>query len=396
MVARWKHIGESQRGTISRMLSHGSGLKEIAKALGMHPTALSREIRRNRSKTKPGDGECPKTRRFPFVCNGCPRRYERSCRFARYRYGPSGAQALADSRLRASRSGVDATHAEFAKVDEAVKEGVGAGRSIYAISRSEEVSGIASQSTLSAWIGKGLMTTKRIDLPRAVRFKKRSRKKYDYAKANAESKPGRSYVDLLRWRLRNPGAHGAQMDFLGAIASDRNEIFVLVFPEPHYAIGRMMPKAGSADVVAFFDQAESSLRPELFAKIFGFALTDNDPRFANAKGIEFSAETGERRTRLFYCDPYSSGQKGAVENMNGRLRRFFPKGKSIDGLAADLVANAFENVNSQPVKSLGGATPKSAFADVFGKEAEEAVSRSSSRDPGSRQPAISPGNVGTS
>lgn len=376
MVAHWKHIDESQRGTISRMLSHGNRLKEIAKALGMHPTALSREIRRNRSKTKQGEGECPKTRRFPFVCNGCPRRYDRSCRFARYRYDPAAAQALADSRLRASRSGVDATPEEFAKVDEAVKEGVGAGRSIYAISHSEEVSGIASQSTLYGWIGKGLMATKRIDLPRAVKFKKRSRKKYDYAKANAESKPGRSYVDLLRWRLENPGALGAQMDFLGAIASDRNEIFVLVFPdELHYAIGRMMPKAGSADVVAFFDQAESSLGTELFAKIFGFVLTDNDPRFANAKGIEFSEETGEQRTRLFYCDPYSSGQKGAVENMNGRLRRFFPKGKSIDGLTADLVANAFENVNSQPVKSLGGATPKSAFADVFGKEAEEAVSR---------------------
>lgn len=375
MVAHWKHIDESQRVTISRMLSNGNRLKEIAKALGMHPTALSREIRRNRSKTKPGEGGCPKTKRFPFVCNACPRRYERSCRFAHYRYDPTAAQALADSRLRASRSGVDATPEEFAKVDEAVKEGVGAGRSIYAISRSEEVSGIASQSTLYGWIEKGLMTTKRIDLPRAVKFKKRSRKKYDYAKANAESKPGRSYVDYLKWRLKNPGALGAQMDFLGAIASDRNEIFVLVFPELHYAIGRMMPKAGSADVVAFFNQAESSLGPGLFAKIFGFVLTDNDPRFANAKGIEFSAETGEQRTRLFYCDPYSSGQKGAVENMNGRLRRFFPKGKSIDGLTADLVANAFENVNSQPVKSLGGATPKSAFADVFGKEAEEAVSR---------------------
>lgn len=136
------------------MLSHGSRLKEIAEALGMHPTAISREIRRNRSKTKPGEGECPKTERFPFVCNACPRRYERSCGFARYRYDPSGAQALADSRLRASRSGVDATPGEFAKVDEAVKEGVGAGRSIYAISRSEEVSGIASHSTLYGWIGK--------------------------------------------------------------------------------------------------------------------------------------------------------------------------------------------------------------------------------------------------
>lgn len=59
MVAHWKHIDESQRETISRMLSHDNRLKEIAKALGMHPTALSREIRRNRSKAKPEDGECP-------------------------------------------------------------------------------------------------------------------------------------------------------------------------------------------------------------------------------------------------------------------------------------------------------------------------------------------------
>ena len=41
------------------MLSHGNRLKEIAKALGMHPTALSREIWRNRSKTKQGEEGCP-------------------------------------------------------------------------------------------------------------------------------------------------------------------------------------------------------------------------------------------------------------------------------------------------------------------------------------------------
>ena len=39
------------------MLSGGDRLKEIARNLGMHPTAISREIRRNRSKTKPGDGK---------------------------------------------------------------------------------------------------------------------------------------------------------------------------------------------------------------------------------------------------------------------------------------------------------------------------------------------------
>ena len=57
MVANRKHIEDSQRGAISRMLSHGNRLEEIAKTIGMHPTALSREIRRNRSKTKQGEGD---------------------------------------------------------------------------------------------------------------------------------------------------------------------------------------------------------------------------------------------------------------------------------------------------------------------------------------------------
>lgn len=57
LVAHWKHIDKSQMDAISRMLSHGDRLKEIARNLGMHPTALLREIRRNRAKTKPGDGD---------------------------------------------------------------------------------------------------------------------------------------------------------------------------------------------------------------------------------------------------------------------------------------------------------------------------------------------------
>ena len=37
--------------------SNRDRLKEITRNLGMHPTALSREIRRNLAKTKPGDGK---------------------------------------------------------------------------------------------------------------------------------------------------------------------------------------------------------------------------------------------------------------------------------------------------------------------------------------------------
>ena len=71
MVAHWKHIDKSQREAISRMLSGGDRLKEIARNLGMHPTALSMEIRRNRAKTKPGEGKSRHRLAYP----GLPRDY---------------------------------------------------------------------------------------------------------------------------------------------------------------------------------------------------------------------------------------------------------------------------------------------------------------------------------
>ena len=89
--------------------------------------------------------------------------------------------------------------------------------------------------------------------------------------------------------------------------------------------------------------------------------------------IEFSKDTGEKRTSIFFCDHCFSSQKGSVENVNGQLRRYFPKKASVDGLSGEYVAQAFTNVNSAPVKSLGGETPKKAFEAVFGAEAERAI-----------------------
>ena len=161
MLPHWKHLLLGQRKSIANMLAQGWRLKKIASVLGMDPTSISKEIKRNRTKVV-GGPDCPKNDRFPFVCDNCPLRYQKSkCRCARWRYVASDAQAKADRRLTQSRAGVDATEEEFAAVDEAVREGVAQGKSVYAISKSEPVAGIASQSTLYSWIASGKMATKR-------------------------------------------------------------------------------------------------------------------------------------------------------------------------------------------------------------------------------------------
>lgn len=112
-----------------------------------------------------------------------------------------------------------------------------------------------------------------------------------------------------------------------------------------------------------------------FKDVLPSILTDRDPCFSDIEGIEFSKETGERRTFLFFCDAFKSNQKASVENMNKQLRKYFPKGKSIDHLTQDDVDSVNAAIIGSPILSLDGHSPKEAFIAVFGQKAFDATFR---------------------
>ncbi|MEI8143410.1 MAG: IS30 family transposase [Candidatus Berkelbacteria bacterium] len=59
----------------------------------------------------------------------------------------------------------------------------------------------------------------------------------------------------------------------------------------------------------------------------------------------------------FFCDPYSSWQKGGVENGNKMIRRFIPKGCNIDNYSDQYISHIIGILNKKPRKSLGYKTP---------------------------------------
>ena len=59
----------------------------------------------------------------------------------------------------------------------------------------------------------------------------------------------------------------------------------------------------------------------------------------------------------FFCDPYSSWQKGSVENTIGRIRRFIPKGADISLYSDKEIADIEHWLNHTPRKCLGYKTP---------------------------------------
>ena len=58
----------------------------------------------------------------------------------------------------------------------------------------------------------------------------------------------------------------------------------------------------------------------------------------------------------FFCDAYSSWQKGGVENANKMLRRYFPKGTNFREVTQKQVDHAVFLINNKPRKILGYKT----------------------------------------
>ena len=83
------------------------------------------------------------------------------------------------------------------------------------------------------------------------------------------------------------------------------------------------------------------------------------------RGLEFLAWrdlTKATGMDVWFCDPQAPHQKGAVENANGRIRRWLPSETPIASLAENALAKLCDRINGTPRKCLGYATPAEAFA----------------------------------
>jgi IS30 family transposase len=93
-----------------------------------------------------------------------------------------------------------------------------------------------------------------------------------------------------------------------------------------------------------------------FKKYFPIILTDNGSEFKNPWDIERN-EAGTFRTRVFYCDPYVSNQKGRLEKNHEYIRYVIPKGRSMYKYNQDDINLLASHINSTARDSLNGATP---------------------------------------
>lgn len=86
---------------------------------------------------------------------------------------------------------------------------------------------------------------------------------------------------------------------------------------------------------------------------------------AENSGHQLISKQLKLKSGIYFCHPYHSWEKGTVENTIGRIRRFIPKGKSIDLLTEQEIAAIEEVLNSTPRKCLGFLTPYEKMEELW-------------------------------
>ena len=104
------------------------------------------------------------------------------------------------------------------------------------------------------------------------------------------------------------------------------------------------------------DKKASTVASAMVSRLRGYrvrSLTyDNGLEFANH--LEISRELDAKG---YFCAPYHSWEKGLVENHNGLLRQYYPKGESFAEVNQGALNWVEEEINERPRKALDFASP---------------------------------------
>jgi IS30 family transposase len=66
----------------------------------------------------------------------------------------------------------------------------------------------------------------------------------------------------------------------------------------------------------------------------------------------------------YHCDAYSSWQKGGVENLNGLIRQYLPRGTNLSHISHQQIYDIQEKLNNRPRKGLGYRSPNQCLQEL--------------------------------
>lgn len=307
---------------------------------------------------------CSHKNKPPYVCNGCNQLNE--CTLKKLFYNAEESHLRCQEHISESRTGILCNEQELERINQLITPLVKNGQSIHQIYESNRDKLMCSEKTLYNYIDACLLDVRNIDLPRKVKYRPRYKK--PEFKVDRACKNGRTYKDFQAFMENHPDATIVQMDSVSGNQGGK-VLLTIHFVETSLMLAFIRDANTSRSVTEIFDMLYKVLGRATFQKLFPVILTDNGSEFSNPKVIEFGPDEKDiRRTYVFYCDPSSPYQKGAIEVNHELIRRVVPKGKSFDAYVQEDIFLMMDHINSYKRKKLNNRSPYDAFSFYYGED----------------------------
>lgn len=314
-----KHITNDQRNEIYALKRAGHKQKDIARLLHKHPSAISRELKRNKSDS---------------------------------------GKYLARAAKRKTKERRITANARFKKIERNEKLKRRIVRRLKKYDSPEQIAGSWNRSHSKEKIGKDtiykFVYEKRKDLVKYLRRQKnkyrarygtriREKQREAERKRRIDQRP-----DIINQRARLGDWEGDTVRGNGS----SGHIITYVERRSGYLVAGKVEKATVENINAFtlkkFKQVPKGKRRSM--------TYDNGSEFSGYDIIE--EQTG---MTAYFAFPYHSWERGTNENTNGLLRQFFPKKMRFDAVTQEQLDKVVRLINNRPRKRLNYLTPHEIF-----------------------------------
>ena len=379
------HLTVQERIIIEKGIENGSTKAAIALTIGKDKSTVGKEIKKHRELVHKSSYKincanmkncshnhvcdncadfkpftCNRRDRSPGACNGCSKYTH--CRYDKYRYKADFSHKKYREDLVDSRTGINMSYEECKAMADIIVPLIKAGHSPYHIVTNHPELNI-SEKTLYNYIENGIFREfGPLDIDLRIKTKRKITKKASNKYKKREDKKylnGRTYDDFINYTAENKNLSVVEMDTVYNNGSTGPFMQTFKFLDYSFMFIVYQEEKTAKSMVEGVDLLEKILGKDLFSEEVAIIKTDRGSEFCDAEGFE-KEENESRRTRIFYCDPMASGQKGSLENNHKEIRYICPKENDLKdlGLNSQEKANLIvSHINSQSKEHLKGKSP---------------------------------------
>ena len=331
---RGQHLGKEERGAIQHLNKQGYSLRKIAQAINCSPSTVMNELRRGTPLRKSNRGRAPEynAKRGHAVYKANRTRCKKRHRIVEC----SAFVKWLVKMVRSHTWSIDACVGHAKLHNKFPKEQ------------------LVCTKTLYNELASGNLPLSLFDVPELLKRKRRKVKSHEHKRLKGRSIDERPAIVAERTEL----GHWEADTVVGLRNGKEAVVLTLIERVTDHHLAIHIPGKTSVAVMNAMRQLYSEYGNQ-FSTIFKTITTDNGSEF------EDFADVQQWGTKVFFAHPYSSWERAINERHNGLLRRYIPKGTSIERYTPEEVKGFADEINALPRKRLGYRTPDDLFEDFL-------------------------------